>query len=129
MTTVNSPSPSPNTSPSEPPSSISFNITLALAPLPFAHSSIAFNIGQSDTISHTQNHLNGLNGLARDALDTVSDTEMVDGSFDSGQPENEKEDVTILDLDQVEAETEIRQIPRADDCKIPYTLILCNGVY
>jgi len=58
-----------------------------------------------------------LNGLAREALDGASDTDMADGSFDTIQPENEKEDATILDLDQVETDAETRKILRADDCE------------
>jgi len=84
-----------------------------LAPSASLHSGQSFDTRRPD-ISHIQNNLNG---LAREALDGASDTDMADGNFDTIQPENEKEDVTILDLDQAETDVETRKILRADDCK------------
>ena len=62
---------------------------------------------------------NNLDGLAREALDGASDTDMADGSFDTIQTqENEKEEVTDQNMSQVETDAETRKILRADDCEI-----------
>ena len=86
----------------------------ALATPPFVRSRAHFDIAYPDTSLPMQTNLNG---LAREALDGASDTDMADGGFDTIQPENEKEDVAILDLDQAETDIETRKILRADDCE------------